>query len=309
MRLLWWMATVAAVSLVSIVLSQAGAIDPAQNLTLTVSAPVEGVLRGAARPVDDIYAGIADRGDLVRENQELRAQVEALQAQLAEQQSAQVRVTELESALGITESRPEDRLQIASVIAEDPSSLKRMIAIDRGLGDGIDEGMVVLSENGSLIGTVARSFDSYAWIRLITDPESTVNAQVNAGTTQPGNGGTDGVLTPGDAPEGDTASPTPNPSATPAVSTVRGVATGELDDDVLFDLLPPDAAILEGSLVVTSGLGANYPPGLLIGTVKDVEVRPQSAFKKAQIEPAATLSSLETVMVLVSFKPERLQSE
>ena len=44
------------------------------------------------------------------------------------------------------------------------------------------------------------------------------------------------------------------------------------------------------------------------GTIKDIEQRPQAAFKKAVLEPATQLSSLETVLVLVSFKPARLES-
>ena len=180
MRLLWWLATVVGVGFVSIVLSEAGAIDPARNLTLSVSAPVEDVFHDAASPLDDIYEGIADRGDLVRENEDLQEQVEALQAQLAAQQNLEQRLADLEAALAVKQSRPDDQLLAANVIAEEPSSIKRMVAIDRGSDDGLDEGMVVLSKSGTLVGTVAIVYGDYSWIRLVTDPESAVNAQVNA---------------------------------------------------------------------------------------------------------------------------------
>ena len=65
--------------------------------------------------------------------------------------------------------------------------------------------------------------------------------------------------------------------------------------------------MIEGSLVTTSGLGGNYPRALLIGSVESVEEQPQAPFKQAVIEPAATLSSLETVLVLTSFRPARLE--
>jgi rod shape-determining protein MreC len=74
----------------------------------------------------------------------------------------------------------------------------------------------------------------------------------------------------------------------------------------VLDLLPSDAPVTAGSQVITSGLGGNYPRSLLIGSVTSVEERPQSPFKKATIEPAADLSGLDTVLVLISFKPERL---
>jgi len=84
------------------------------------------------------------------------------------------------------------------------------------------------------------------------------------------------------------------------------VAEGDLRDGLVLDLLPTEAGIAQGNLVLTSGLGGNYPPALLIGSVKDVDERPQSPFKTATLEPAADLSSLDTVLILVSFRPARL---
>jgi rod shape-determining protein MreC len=312
MRLIWWLATVVAVSLVSIILSEKHATNPVHNLTLAASAPVESILYDAVHPLRDIYQGITDHGGLVRENADLRQQVEQLQAQVAAQQTDEARIQELQDALGVKQNRPNDQLLGANVIADDPSGQKKMVAIDRGSGDGIEEGMVVLSRSGALVGTVATAYKNYAWIRLITDPDSAVNAQVNAGanSTQ--------VLTPNQpAATPNQTTTTPSPFATPAPSatttpggsggaSVRGVADGDLLQGIILDLLPPDAAIAKGTLVVTSGLGGNYPPGILIGSIKGIEERPQAAFKKASLEPATQLSSLETVLVLISFKPARL---
>jgi rod shape-determining protein MreC len=303
MRLIWWLGTVVAVSLISIILSEKHTVSPVHNLTLAASAPVESILYGAVQPLDDIYAGIKDHGSLVRENDDLRKQVEELQVQVAAQQSDEARIQELEDALGVKQNRPDDQLLGANVIAQDPSGLKKMVAIDRGSSDGVEEGMVVLSRSGSLVGTVATVYKAYAWIRLITDPDSAVNAQVNVGATSTQ------VLTP-DQPSSTpapSASPTPAPGGSDGAS-VRGVADGDLRQGIILDLLPPDAAIAKGTLVVTSGLGGNFPPGILIGSIKEIEQRPQAAFKKATLEPAAQLSSLETVLVLVSFKPARLEA-
>ena len=307
MRLIWWLATVGAVSLVCIALSERGSITPVHNLTLTVSSPVESVLRDAASPVDDIYNSITDHGSLVRENEDLHKQLEQLQAQLAGQQNDAKTIQDLQNALGVKGDHKDDKLQAASVIAQETSGQKRMIAIDRGLSDGLDEGMVVLSEKGSLIGTVAAVYDNYAWVRLLTDPDSAVNAQVNTGVEQPLPAATPVVITGGGATP--TPAPTADATATPApITSVRGVLEGDLGANVILDLLPPDAKISADDLVMTSGLGGNYPAGILIGTIKDVQQRPESAFTSATVITSAQLSSLETVLVLTSFKPERLQS-
>lgn len=323
MRLVWRLVTVVVISVVTIFLSEERALDPVQNLSLTVTAPAAGGLRDVARPVDDLFRGITDRGDIVEENRELRQQIEELQAALAQQQDAQQRVRELEDIIGVQQGRPEDQLLAANVIAEDTSGLKRMIAIDRGQGDGLDEGMVVLSRAGSLVGTVTRAYESFAWIRLITDPESAVNAQVVPAPSPQAStaaSGAAGAPTPAPPPAGAspsataapapvaTPTPAPSPGADPSAS-LRGVVEGDLKTGLWLDLLPPDLTLPEGSLVSTSGLGGNYPRALLIGSIEAVEQRPQSPFTRATIEPAAGLSGLDTVLVLLSFTPARLSEQ
>jgi len=274
MRLLWWTPAVLALSLFSILLSESRTIDPFQNLTLTVSAPVQTGIGDLADPAANFLEGVFKRGDVVRENERLRAEVERLQAELAGSEEARRRLQDLEDALDIRESRPDDELLLADVIAQDPSGVKRVLAINRGSSDGLDEGMVVLSKSGSLVGTVSQVLDDFSWLRLVSDPNSAVNVA---------------VLPTSDA-EGE----------------ARGVAVGDLRSSLSLDLLPADAPVAEGDFVTTSGLGGNYPPALLVGSVQSVEEQPQALTKRARIEPAAELSSLETVLIITNFLPARL---
>ena len=275
MRLLWWTLAVVSVSLLSIVLSESRTLDPVQNLSLTVAAPPENGLRELADPIADFFEGLFNRGDLKRENERLRQKLERLQGQVAAAGDAERRAQELEEALGIKESRPDDEFVVADVIAQDPSGVKRALAINRGSKDGLDEGMVVLSRSGSLVGTVSRVYEDFAWLRLITDPNSAVNVVVLA--------------------EGDEGG-----------SEAQGVAAGDLGGRLSLEMIPAEAQIREEDLVITSGLGGNYPRALLLGSVRSVEDRPQALFKRATVEPAADLSALDTVMVITSFLPARL---
>jgi rod shape-determining protein MreC len=277
MRTIWWLTAVVSAGLVSIILSNARALDPFENFSLRITSPLENGMRDLADPISDFVEGITDRGDLVRENEKLRQENEDLTQLLAERENARERVSELEEALGVKESRPEAEFQVTNVISQDPSALKELIAIDRGSGDGLDEGMVVLSRHGTLIGTVSRAYEDFAWVRLVTDPDSAVNAQVHISE-----------------PSGD------------ETDDAQGVVIGDLRQGLVLDLLPPDADVSEGSLVTTSGLGGNYPQGWVIGRVASVDERPQAPFKKARIESLADLASLETVMVITNFQPARL---
>lgn len=275
MRLLWWTLAVVSVSLFSILLSENRTLDPLQNLSLTIAAPMENGLRDVADPISDFFRGIFNRGDLVRENERLREELERLQTETAATEDAQRRLQELEEALGVKESRPDDVFVVADVIAQDPSGFKRALAIDRGSKDGLDEGMVVLSKSGSLVGVVSLVYEEFAWLRLISDPNNAVNIA---------------VLTGGE--EG---------------SEARGVAVGDLRSRLSLEMLPTEAQIQEGDLVITSGLGGNYPRTLLLGSVTSVEEKPQALAKRATMEPAADLSSLDTVLIITNFRPARLE--
>ena len=275
MRLLWWTLAVVSVSLFSILLSENRTLDPLQNLSLTIAAPMENGLRDVADPMSDFFRGIFNRGDLVRENERLREELERLQTETAATEDAQRRLQELEEALGVKENRPDDVFVVADVIAQDPSGFKRALAIDRGSKDGLDEGMVVLSKSGSLVGVVSLVYEEFAWLRLISDPNNAVNIA---------------VLTGGE--EG---------------AEARGVAVGDLRSRLSLEMLPTEAQIQEGDLAITSGLGGNYPRTLLLGSVTSVEEKPQALAKRATMEPAADLSSLETVLIITNFRPARLE--
>ncbi len=275
MRLLWWTLAIVSVSLLGIALSENRTLDRVQNLSLTVTAPLENRLRQLADSVSDFFEGAFNRGELVRENERLRQELERQQSDAAAGEDAQRQLQELEEALGVKESRPDDEFVVADVIAQDPSGLKRALAIDRGRKDGLDEGMVVLSKSGSLVGTIFRVYEDFAWLRLVTDPNSAVNAV---------------VLSEGDG-EG---------------SGPRGIAAGDLRGSLSLEMLPAGASVAEGDLVTTSGLGGNYPRALLVGSVKSVQQKPQALFKTATVDPAADLSALDTVLVMTSFLPAML---
>jgi rod shape-determining protein MreC len=131
--------------------------------------------------------------------------------------------------------------------------------------------MVVMSEGSSLVGVVSKVLDDFAWVTLITDPNSNVNAMV-------------------------------------LESRAQGVVSGSLHDGLSMDLIPQDTEVEPGNTVATSGLGGSFPQALLIGQVAAVRGEEQDLFKTAEVKPAASLSHLENVLVMTSFTAIRLES-
>lgn len=272
-RIFLWLLTVMAVSVFSIILSQNQAMDPFQAQYMRLVMPLETLTSDLANPISDFWNGATDHGDLVRQNQELREEIERLQAEVASREDASQRIQELQQLLQVKEARSQDQFVVADVIAFDPSSVRKLIALNRGTSDGIQEGMVVLSAGGSLVGSVSQAFSNFAWVELITDADSVVNAQVQL---------------PG--------------------GTLRGVVQGDPRHGLSLQMVSPERPLLVGALVTTSGLGGNYPVGLLIGSIRSIDERPQAASQQGVLEPAASMDRLRSVLVITSFKPARLQA-
>lgn len=262
LRLILWLIVVVPLSVALIVLSQLGVLSPLENTVMTVFSPAGRGIRNALGPVADWgrYDAIRDENRrLRRENERLLAEV----AQLRESLNAQEDMAKL---LNIQQEHPNDQFVLSNVIARGSGHFKDTISIDKGTHDGLAEGMVVLSEDGALVGTITKVHHNFAWVTLITDQSSNITAMI-------------------------------------ADSRVMGVVTGNIDRRLKLEFVPQQAEVQPGDIVVTSGMGGNYPKSLLIGRIVSISGNRQDLFWQIYIEPAASLSRLERVAVLVSFLP------
>lgn len=271
-RMALWFLGMLALSTLTLFLSEKGTLDPVRSLSLQMVAPPTLAVQTARDAVTDFLRGLFQQGELAEENRRLQEEVERLRRELASREDARQRVEELERLLDFKEGHPKERMVGARVIALQLGPLQQVMAIDRGEGDGVRQGMVVLSEGGSLVGTVYRVFPAYAWVRLITDAASAVNVSVQS-----------------------------------AQGEARGVVSGRVGQPPLLDMVPQGTPFREGDLVVTSGLGGKHPPGLLVGTVRSVQARPQDLFVRAEVEPSAPLGRLRSVLVVLSFTPLEME--
>ena len=65
--------------------------------------------------------------------------------------------------------------------------------------------------------------------------------------------------------------------------------------------LESESSLINGDLVVTSGLGGYYPSGLVIGSVEEILTDDGGLTKYAILAPQADLSELTEVFVITSF--------
>ena len=215
--------------------------------------------------LQDIFTAPRDVTVLRQQNSELEDEVANLQAQVIQLQQ-QVGETQLLAALvDFSRARPENTYKAAAVIGRDPSPFLHYVIINRGSNDGILRGMPVVTDQG-LVGRVDAVIADAARVQLITDPASKVNVRLQN-------------------------------------ADVEASLVGSVTGDVVLELIPQDAVLETGDLVLTSGLGGGYPPDLIIGQVVNIRSRDFDLFQRATVQPVVDFNRLQIVLVIVNFKP------
>jgi rod shape-determining protein MreC len=252
-------------------LSGIGLLRPVEDASYSFFSPLESALRALASPIAETVANYGDVRDLTLDNEALRAENERLNAEIARLREETIRREQLERLLEVKNSLVNQETLAASIVAREPSNLRQVIAINRGRSDAIKPGMSVVTEGNTLVGTVTKVEDDHSWVTLVTDVDSAVSSLL-------------------------------------LESRAQGVVAGGYNRRLSMEFVTQDADVKEGDTVVSSGLGGTYPPGLVIGRVTGVTGHRQEIFRKVTVEPLASLSRLETVLVITSFVPSRLTS-
>lgn len=158
----------------------------------------------------------------------------------------------------------------AEVISWESSEFRRLVTLDRGTDDGVENGDVVIAQGGALAGRVVEVGPNFAKVLLITDTESTVIGMLpSAGTGE-------------------------------VVGQVNGVLVmTRIDVDEPVD---PGMEIVTAGIELSGGARSPFPKGLLIGQVIDARRDANAVVKTAFLLPAAPLDRLEYVLVITDYE-------
>lgn len=252
---------VTAVTLLTLDERGAGMVDSVRGAARDVFAPVASAADAVFEPVGDMVQGIVHFGDLEAENARLREQLAARDGEQLKAQDAQRELKALldQQELGYIGDIP---TVAARVVAVSPNNFELTLEIDRGTGDGVVEGMPVVSGAG-LVGRVVSTSRTRAIVLLLTDPQSSVGVR---------------LVSSGDV----------------------GVANGQGERAPLgIDLIDPATVVPPDEVAVTSGLQQSvFPPGIPVGKVRAATARPGELQQDVTVDPVVDLRRLTFVKVL-----------
>ena len=151
----------------------------------------------------------------------------------------------------------------ARMYASGPTAFDNVRYIDKGASDGIVAGQAVVDEDG-LVGRVDLVSANDARIRLITDPVVSVGVRIQS-------------------------------------TNETGIVSGRGDGPLRLEMFRAKEPVRRGDLVVTDG--SRFPPGIVVGEVRtdaDAEV---GFVLRTGVNPAARLSQVDFVKIVVGWSP------
>ncbi len=267
---LWVLFATAVIAVVLAVLSVFSTTSsPLVNLAQTITSPFRAAYTAAASWLIDKQSYYEDTSALKEENQELKKRIAEMEAEVRQAQNDSEENERLRSLLNLREQRRDlSDLEAATITEHSTSNWTSYLTLNRGTDHGVEKNDCVITEAGYLVGVVSEVGSNWCTVLNIVDTDTSMGAQVFR---------TDDI----------------------------GVAEGDFAlmsrSRLRLDFLPAGAQLLNGDLVVTSGLGGYYPSGLVIGMVEEVQTDDSGATSYAILRPSADFDDLTQVFIIKSF--------
>lgn len=236
--------------------------------------PLQAGVSAGVRGVRSVWFSYLDLRRVREENGRLQERLRDVEMRFMERQRDAEEAARLRDLLELRQILPHDTL-VAQVIVRDALQWFRTLKIDKGSRQGVAKDMAVISPTG-VVGRVIFVGPSAAQVQLLLDQQSGVGARIERSRVT-------GVV----------SGQVSRQSATPDASV----------GDLVMKFVPALADVVEGDIVVTSGLEGMFPPGLVIGRVRSVE-RGSGLFKEVRVSASADFDRLEEVLVVRTPPPE-----
>ena len=193
------------------------------------------------------------------ENQRLHALLATMSLEIAKDLECKSENARLRKMLGYRE-RTEFNIVAAEVIGISSDPAIHGLMINKGEDDGVLANHSVISLNG-VVGRVHRTGAHSALVQLLSDPNLGIAGRLK--TTRE-----DGVI--------------------------HAAGKGLLE----FDGVPVSTSVTIGDSIISSGLGGIFPPGLFIGSVREVTPESNGWLWNISVDPGEAYGQLEDVFVI-----------
>jgi rod shape-determining protein MreC len=226
----------------------------------TPLAPIQYMVSYPIQLIDRLSNLASTHDSLVQENLDLKAEQLLLKAQVQRLIAIESENNQLKALLS-TSTTVQGKVLIAQIMAVDAEPFIYQLTLNKGSQEGVFVGQPVLDANG-VMGQVIQVGPLNSKVLLINDAHSGVPVQNTR-------------------------------------NDVRAIAVGDnYSGKVRLVNVPQTADIKAGDMLVTSGLGENFPEGYPLGKVVSVNKDPGMQFSTILVEPSARLDRSRQVLLV-----------
>jgi rod shape-determining protein MreC len=246
-------------TLISASLRDPHPLQPLENFTINITAPVFNFFHQTGAAVSRIWRGYFYLVGVQAENELLKQKTLENQSKAALYQET---LLEKERLRQLLEFRDQAALPVtgARIIGFDFSIWFKCAFLDKGTNDGVTVGMPVLNAAG-VVGRIVECYPDYAKVLLLIDRNSGVDAIVQR-------------------------------------NRLRGILEGVGGNRCFLRFVHKNKDVQIGDVILASGLGGAYPRGMILGSVIAVDKRIPGIFQEVEVEPAVDFTRLEDVLIV-----------
>lgn len=267
-RRLWQRKYGAAFLLLVILLGIIGAtanrrrLSGAEALAAEVFSFAQKPVEAAAGTLSSFFTFLGEIRSLRAENEQLRRELEALNRKYTDLAEREIENQRLKELLAFKESNPYHTVT-ASVIGRSPSQWFSAATLNRGIRDGVQKDMPVVTGKG-LVGKIISTTANTSSVLLFIDPDCGVGGYIQR-------------------------------------TRDYGVVLGQtgVNGGVDMRLFVQESGVSVGDIVLTSGLGDVFPPEIPIGVVTEVSKEEYGLTTYAQVTPFVDFDRLEDVLIIM----------
>lgn len=225
-----------------------------------------GAITGWVNNIGDYFDSLEE---LQQDNQELRKQVAELERQLRQAKEDSEENARLRALLNLRQQRQDFVFESAAIVGQSSSNWSSALTLNKGTNSDIAVGDCVVNEEGFLVGVVTDAGLNWSTVTTLVDTGSQLGAIV---------------------------------FRTGEVTVAQGDLALMHQGLLKLSFLEGESSLMNGDLIVTSGLGGFYPSDLVIGAVKEIRTDDTGLTRYAILTPQVDLDQLRQVFVITDFQ-------
>lgn len=244
-----------------------------ESIINTVSKPFRSISNGISMEIESSLDKLERAEEIYNENQSLKEEVRKLQEQLTEYDALKAECEELRMLTGIKKAHPDlttSRFcKVMGYVTNDPF---KSFTINVGSADGIEPYCPVATAEG-IVGITIEVSEHVTTVRTILSPDLSIAVKSKSCDDDSG--------------------------------IIEGSVKSASDDMTNLIHLRTDNTLKKNDLLITDGSSGLFPKGYSVGKVKSVDMDSNGLSARAEVEPCADITSLDSVFVITDFTGKR----